>query len=332
MMESLTTEFQHTAAMAADIAQLWSQRQSGKITGVDGLRLYWCSFCQPDSKGEIILINGRIESSIKYQELIFDLYQQGFDVYSMDHRGQGMSDRLIGSSTIGHVLNFEDYVADVDTVMREILPAKTDKKRFVLAHSMGGAIAIRWLQTYQPQMDAIALSAPMLGIALPTGFARWVKPLCQFISHCSHLPHFAPGQFPYYEKPFATNRLTHSEIRYQWFLALHRQYPHLQVGGASHQWVWQAMQACEDIFSNAQIALPVLLLQGAKDQIVCNRAMFDWVHQRKQQRLNTQFEILANAKHELLFECDAIRAPAIQKVLDFFKPKFKGIVKDAFNT
>lgn len=119
-----------------------------------------------NTKKAVLIVNGRIESSWKYQELFYDLYRQGYDVYSFDHRGQGLSDRLLSDSDMGHVYDFTDYIDDMDVVIKQH-DLKQYQQCFIIAHSMGGAIATRYLQT-QPEhpFTGLILSAPMFGINL----------------------------------------------------------------------------------------------------------------------------------------------------------------------
>ncbi|MCV5871060.1 alpha/beta fold hydrolase, partial [Escherichia coli] len=77
------------------IAALWQTRQEGFVKGTEKKKIYWCKLTNPEHKKAVLIVNGRIESSWKYQELFYDLYRQGYDVYSFDHRGQGLSDRLL---------------------------------------------------------------------------------------------------------------------------------------------------------------------------------------------------------------------------------------------
>ena len=43
--------------------------------------------------GTVILLTGRREFMEKYADIIAELNQRGFDVYSLDWRGQGLSGR-----------------------------------------------------------------------------------------------------------------------------------------------------------------------------------------------------------------------------------------------
>ena len=61
----------------------------------------------------IVVCPGRIESYIKYAELAYDLFHLGFDVLIIDHRGQGLSGRMLPDTHRGHVDNFSDYVDDL---------------------------------------------------------------------------------------------------------------------------------------------------------------------------------------------------------------------------
>ncbi|MCT6568541.1 alpha/beta fold hydrolase, partial [Staphylococcus aureus] len=43
----------------------------------------------------VVVVPGRIESYVKYPEVAYDLFQQGYDVIVLDHRGQGRSGRIL---------------------------------------------------------------------------------------------------------------------------------------------------------------------------------------------------------------------------------------------
>lgn len=306
-------------AMDNEIATFWASRQQGQFVGRDGLRLNWCAFTKPEHTRAIVVVNGRIEGVDKYREIFFDLFQQGFDVYSHDHRGQGHSQRLVTGSDIGHVVNFEDYVDDLESFINLVVTNKSHRHRLLLAHSMGGAISTLYAARKPRGIDALALSAPMFGINLSRFMQHAAKPLCKTLSKLQHPSGFAPGQVPYWSKPFQGNLLTQSEPRYQWFRKLYEDDETLKVGGPSTQWIWQSLDACERVMKAAtEIELPVLLMQGARDQVVNNDAMFDFFRARQAANLPIQFEILANARHELLFEQDVIRDKALTLALTFF--------------
>ena len=94
----LTTEAElQGSTVPAAIEAFWQQRgQPGQITGQGGLVLATQRFLQPDraaEKGAIVLVSGRTESMLKYKEVAYDLFRNGWSVYIHDHRGQGLSDR-----------------------------------------------------------------------------------------------------------------------------------------------------------------------------------------------------------------------------------------------
>ncbi len=62
-----------------------------------------CALLRPCDKMVVISI-GRIKSCVKYPEVADDLFQCGYDVMIIDHRGQGLSGRLLADSHWGHVL------------------------------------------------------------------------------------------------------------------------------------------------------------------------------------------------------------------------------------
>ncbi|MCV6036713.1 alpha/beta fold hydrolase, partial [Escherichia coli] len=97
-----TQETLFEQAIGGPIAALWQTRQEGFVKGTEKKNIYWCKLTNPEHKKAVLIVNGRIESSWKYQELFYDLYRQGYDVYSFDHRGQGLSDRLLSDSDMGH--------------------------------------------------------------------------------------------------------------------------------------------------------------------------------------------------------------------------------------
>lgn len=314
-----SSETELTSGMSERVTSFWATRSQGRIIGHDGLRLRWCSFCKPEHTKAIVIVNGRSESIVKYQEVFFDLFHQGYDIYSYDHRGQGHSDHLVINSDIGHVVDFHDYVDDLETFVNNVVIQKTHQKRMILAHSMGGAIALLYAARKPTAIDSLVLSAPMLGINLSPVLEKIAKPVCYFLSRFQHPAGFGPGQFPYCSKPFEKNTLTLSKPRFTCFNQLCEEDDMLKLGGASAQWIWQSMAASERALEAAKcIKMPILLMQAAQDKTVSNDKMFDFYRIRKDASLPIQFEILANASHELLFETDKVRNKTLALLLHFF--------------
>ncbi|MFO6295648.1 alpha/beta fold hydrolase, partial [Pseudomonas aeruginosa] len=59
-----------------------------------------------------------------------------------------------------------DCLRDLTALWQQQVVPGHWRKRFILAHSMGGAIATLFLQRYRAHCDAIALCAPMFGIII----------------------------------------------------------------------------------------------------------------------------------------------------------------------
>lgn len=302
--------------MAGPIAALWQQRHQGTLQGINNCQLSWVSLTPGHSNKVIVIVNGRIESYYKYQELFFDLVNQGYHIYALDHRGQGMSQRLTADTEMGYVGHFNDYVNDLHTFITDIVKPQGYQHQFLLGHSMGGTISSLLLARYPKLFDRAALSAPMHGIYLKPSLRFFAEPLARFNDRIHRLPTYAPGQRPYYSKPFVNNPLTHSEIRFQWFKNLYQQYPQLRLGGASNRWVWQSIIGARTSIAEAKnITTPTLVLQGSADRIVDNQAHRHFCQQTPHySRLIT----IANARHELLFESDQYRNIALTEICNHF--------------
>ena len=80
----------------------------------------------------------------KYGPTVTDLTAQGFDVAVIDWRGQGLSDRLSDARLRGDVPDFADYQKDLWAYWGW-LDSFSKQPRHILAHSMGGCIALRGL-------------------------------------------------------------------------------------------------------------------------------------------------------------------------------------------
>ncbi|ELN6934287.1 alpha/beta fold hydrolase [Vibrio navarrensis] len=319
-LSSYTQENLFEQAIAGPIAALWQQRQEGYFKSSDKTKLYWCKLTDPKHSKAVMLVNGRIESSWKYQELLFDFYRQGYDVYSYDHRGQGLSDRLVQDSDIGHVYEFDDYVRDLASVVQHFA-LEGYQQRHLVSHSMGGAIATRYLQTYPHHpFDKLVLSAPMFGINLPWYLSPVAIAVSQILTAVYPTPTYAPGHQPYYAKPFEDNPLSQSKARYHWFRQLYTDKPELQVGGPSTRWVWQGLMATKQCLQmTRQLKIPVLLLQAGNDRIVSNQAQNQFYKKLCKTNKNSQMITIDGAQHELLFEQDQYRNQALDALFRFLQ-------------
>ncbi|MFT6269617.1 MAG: lysophospholipase [Alphaproteobacteria bacterium] len=271
----------------------------------------------------IVISQGRSESLVKYAEFIYELYQNGYSVFMFDHQGQGLSSRLLSNRHIGYVKNFNDYVEDLHALIEKVLNPllvkhnQGDLHKVLLCHSLGGAIGTLYVQVYPNVFSKLVLSAPMLGILSPVS-----ESLLQFIliivlklrGIFGLKDNYILGQGDYHAQAFDKNQLTNSKVRYRIFREMMANYPQNQLGGISANWLLQSIYGMRKARANASsILLPTLVLQAEQEQIVDNEKMTQFAEELPQASL----VVVANARHELLFEKDEVRASIVAKILNF---------------
>ncbi len=307
-----------TAPGVVELRELLPEMESGSFAGVRGVPILYGGrrpAAGRESVATVVIVNGRNESFVKYRGLIAYLVERGFVVWSYDHRGQGFSGRLLADPEKGHVEDFADYAADLETFLRCVVRAEPERC-FLLAHSMGGTIALLHELRFPGRVKALALCSPMLGFSTAPWPARLVPPLLSLLEMLGYGRDYIIGGGPFEPEPFTPdNVLTSNRESFAAWQRLVRQHPRLRLGAPTNHWVKSALAAIREISARAgELKIPILLLQAGADRVVDNRASAAFCRNCPACRL----ERVAGARHEILMEQPASVAAARRLILDFF--------------
>lgn len=310
------------------IAPFWQNLVPQQLQLQDGTSLHYVLAKPSQSeveqvKATVVLVNGRTESYLKYQELAYELTQQGYQVLMFDHRGQGVSARLTDNPHKGHIEDFQQYIDDMHQLVSHVAQTEGQLPMYLLGHSMGGAISTLYLQQHPDVFQKTALSAPMHGINGKLAYDEWdACRLASTVTLFSTEGYAGFADKPYAAGPFDGNELTGSRERYQWMQTLYQDNPQLQLGGATWGWLDQACAVLPDMQQQSdKIKIPVLVMQAELDTIVSATAQQEFcavLAQNPNSGCVGGLQVIQGAKHELLFEQDVIRQQVVEKVLTHF--------------
>jgi len=276
----------------------------------DGLVLRYGSWpCEGRKiKGRILLLNGRAEFMEKYLETIAELNGRGFDVLSFDWRGQGLSGRLLDDSFRGHVGAYEDYLIDLNLLVKKIIKPQGDEPLYILAHSMGAHIALRFMHDHPGAIKRAVLVAPMFDIAaipLPANIARLVVNLAVKIGQ-EHEYVWGTNLVGAVNHRFEGNRVTSDRARYENEQRLISENPSLYVGGVTFGWLAASFDSIDIVRQKSychRVKNPVLMISAGADKIVSQRAQLLIANNLS----DCRFETIDGAQHEILMEADRYR-------------------------
>jgi lysophospholipase len=102
----------------------------------------------------------------RYDLLAAALNEADFSVFGHDHRAHGASEGRRG--VVGRFSDLVQDVAHVAGLADELAPGPGSP--FLIGHSLGGLVAIRYLQTLRPDLQGAVLSAPWLATAEEFGW------------------------------------------------------------------------------------------------------------------------------------------------------------------
>lgn len=152
-----------------------------ELPTTDGVTLSARTWMPPTSNAVLALVHGIAEHSGRYGLFAERANAREVGVVSLDLRGHGRS-----PGERSYVDRFDDYLLDVDALMAKAHELAAGRPVFLMGHSMGGAIALRWLAQRQKPVAGLILSSaalkiggdvPRLLVALAPLLSRWLPHL-----------------------------------------------------------------------------------------------------------------------------------------------------------
>ena len=129
---------------------------TGEFKGVRDTVIRWQEWAPKKNKPRavIMIVHGIGEHGGRYSALAEDLVNAGFAVGVPDHRGHGLSEGK--RAQVDKFDDFSDDLGKYKEILRERYPAPLPF--FIVAHSMGGLIALRYVTRDQPDANGLILS------------------------------------------------------------------------------------------------------------------------------------------------------------------------------
>ncbi|MDR3528721.1 MAG: alpha/beta hydrolase [Rhizomicrobium sp.] len=280
------------------------------ISASDGRRLRTAVFVPEKPRGRTcVLLQGQAEFIEKYLEVVVELNSRGITVATFDWRGQGGSSRALAEPLKTHIDDFTEYDDDLLSVMDQVVGKLTNTPPLLLAHSMGGHVALRALHDRPGLFGAAVLVAPMLGIltrGYPPALARGVTALHASLGKAKDFAWGMAGRDPF-KIDFARQLCTSDPARFARTQKILREHPELRLAGPTWGWIEAAYRSMKRQAAPGYaeaIKVPLLVFGAGQDRIVDLTAI-----RRLGQRLpNARYVEIEGSEHEILMEKDSIRA------------------------
>lgn len=261
------------------------QEQTGFLTGLGGVQLFYRVWSPPEPQGSMVLVHGFNEHSGRYTHVAEFFTARGYAVYALDHRGHGRSE--------GHrcyIDRFDDYLHDLHLLVQK---AQAHGIPILVGHSMGGLIAYRYALAHPDTIQALVLSSPFFrNRAQPDPVTKMLAPLMSKLLPRLQIPARIPMEW-----------LTRSTEA----LAAAKADP-LFGSKATPRWFIECTRAGEACHGETDLKMPVLFLQAGDDLMVvpeATREIYERVSQPKK-----AFKLYPGKYHEIFND------PGYQKVFE----------------
>ncbi len=206
-----------------------------------------------EKKIELLIVHGYLEHAARYDEVARALGARGIAVTAFDLRGHGRSD-----GARGYVERFTHYLDDLGALLDPL-----SAPRFLLGHSLGGLIALRFVQERAPRIHGLILTNPYLERALAV--PGWKLAAGRFLGRWA----------PSVNLPAELDRklLTHDAA----ILEAHEKDP-LILDNANARWFVEVTAAQQAAAAAMRVDVPLLVAIGDADQVASpafNRRWFE---------------------------------------------------------
>ncbi len=232
---------------------LYKHRDMGKegyITAVDGTRLFYRCLLADEPQASVFILHGLGEHLGRYGNVTGAL--KDYDLFLLDLRGHGKS-----GGKRGHVMRFDEYLDDVDALRKEARPMVKGRS-FLLGHSMGGLIALRYALYRPGGLSGVVASGPLLGVnvkvpRIKDAIGRLVANLVPGLSMNNEIDTSMLSHDRAVVEAYNVDPLVHAKVSARWYVEM--------------------MKAMEDTNAGApRLTLPCLIMHGRDDALTSPQA------------------------------------------------------------
>ena len=196
--------------------------------------------------------HGFAEHSGRYVHFAEYFLKHGYSVYVPNHRGHGKSE-----GERAFVNKFDDFVLDLKKFIEQVKRWENVDKIFLVGHSMGGAIALRYALKYPDDLKTVIASGA--GLILTANVSSFLRMMAKVLSKI--VPKMK------IESKIDPNILTHDKEIAQKYAndPLVFKFTTARLGA-------EMFSAGDDTLKQAhKLKVPILILHGGEDMLVSPR-------------------------------------------------------------
>uniref|UniRef100_A0A7S3EFV2 Serine aminopeptidase S33 domain-containing protein n=1 Tax=Rhodosorus marinus TaxID=101924 RepID=A0A7S3EFV2_9RHOD len=281
----------HVAAIGGSSGD-WSDYSAYYLYNARGQKIFtqeWLPM-QSEPRGIVYMIHGLNGHSSRYQDVAKQFVESGYAVFTHDFHGHGRSEGLRGYvHSMKHLV--DDAKLNVNRVVGRF--GKKDIPKFILGHSLGGAVAIHLARDDKKNdWNGVMLSAPAVKVHAPNWFLKAFAPVIANLAPLASVTKVRESSNLPKRSGDRDNLIVRKPLR-------------ARVG-------YEILKSCENIMSNAKkFRLPVFLVHSKEDRITDPKGTVDF-HE----------SVASNDKEVRLYEGN------IHDILGFPGHVFENVVKD----
>lgn len=231
-------------------------------------------------KAIINLVHGFGEYMQRYDHWAKRFAERGFQVHAIDYRGHGKSD-----GRRGHIHSFNDYLNDIDVLVKESKKLHPELPQFIYGHSLGGNIVTNYILKRENNFKGAVISSPWYKLsfdpsALILVLAKIMNKVYPKFTQNSNLDVKALSHDKEVVEDYLKDPMVHEKISARMYFEIYK---------AGH-WVLE---------NTEMINLPILIQHGNNDNITSCKASKEFYNKAKSLNKEIEYKEWEGMYHEL---------------------------------